>query len=168
MIVALLLMGCGGEAADSGAPPATDLDMQAEDFGCVTDMTRVGRYYVDNPLGHLDEAVAVASSPDGGAFPVGTVLQLISFEAMVKREPGWDPATNDWEFFSLAVSEEGTAIDDRGGAEVLNMLGGSCYACHAMAAPQWDFVCGVDHGCDPLGLSDAEIEVFQENDPRCD
>ena len=41
-------------------------------------------------------------------YPVGTVLQLIPTEAMVKRHKGYSPSTDDWEFFALKVSPQGT------------------------------------------------------------
>ena len=52
----------------------------------------------------LDYMKQCANNPDGGVYPVGTVIQLVPQEAMVKRAAGFDPATNDWEFFSLDVS----------------------------------------------------------------
>lgn len=160
----LMLLACDG-AADT-AVYGDDLDMAAEDFGCITEMEDVGRYYMTNLLGQMDAAREVAASPDGGVFPPGTVVQLISFEAMVKRAPGWSPETNDWEFFSLGVSADGTTIESRG-ADAVNLFGDDCLSCHAMAAPEWDFICGEDHGCAELGLSEEDIETLQESDPRC-
>ena len=83
-VVLAALVACDKAGADS-ATYGEDLDMQAEDFTCITDMQQVGRYYVQNLLGQQDEAVSVAESADGGVFPPGTVVQLISLEAMVKR-----------------------------------------------------------------------------------
>jgi len=110
----------------------------------------------------------VAESPDGGVYPVGTVIQLIPSEAMVKRADGWSPQTGDWEFFSLSVSANGTVIEDRGATETVNQFGGNCLDCHALAEPQWDFVCEQDHGCDPIPIPEATIDMLQEGDPRCD
>ena len=62
---------------------------------------------------------------------------------------------------------EGTTIDARGTDSVVNQFGGNCFGCHAKAAPQWDFICGADHGCDPLGLSPQIIEGVQQGDARC-
>src|ERR671918_719140 len=71
--------------------------------------------------GDDDDTVAVAEDTEGGGpFPVGTIIQLVPQEAMVKRAPGFDPDSNDWEFFALDVSPEGTKIVTRGGAEVVN------------------------------------------------
>jgi hypothetical protein len=47
-------------------------------------------------------------------YPVGTILQLVPFEAMVKHPHEKFPKTNGWEFFALEVSEGGTKIRDRG------------------------------------------------------
>lgn len=159
----------GARASDAEATSDTTVrvDVGAEDFGCILEGTKVRRFYVRNLLGRLDEALAVAESDDGGRYPPGTVLQLVPFEAMVKRGPGWNPPTNDWEFFSLEASEEGTSVLERGTEEVENQFGGNCVDCHAKAEPKWDFVCEQDHGCDPLPLSADQIESVQEGDPRC-
>jgi hypothetical protein len=97
------------------------------------------------------------------------VIQLFPGEAMAKRQRGWDPATNDWEFFALQVTAVGTEIVTRGAAETVNQFGGNCFACHAKAAPQWDFVCESGRGCDPLPdiVSDDFINLLQQGDPRC-
>jgi len=167
----IAIAGACATSADQAAVTTTtqpeDLVMQAEDFVSLQDMTTVRGFFVDNRLGHLDEAVAVANSPDGGVYPVGTVIQLVPQEAMVKRAPGFDPASNDWEFFSLDVSPAGTTILTRGGAEVINRFGGtSCADCHKKAEPKWDFVCEQDHGCDPLPIADDVIFAIQRADPR--
>ena len=109
----------------------------------------------------------MANSPTGGIYPPGTVIQLIPTEAMVKREQGWAPETNDWEFFALEVDADGTSIAARGTTEVVNAFNGNCFDCHAKAAPQWDLVCEDSHGCDPLPIGDDIIESLQDADPRC-
>ncbi len=147
--------------------PPEDLAMTAADFDCILEWEHTGSYYLTNLLGHTDEALAVAASPDGGTFPVGTVVQLVPFEAMVKRAPGFSPPTRDWEFFSLEVTAQGTSILARGTQDVVNQFDGNCFSCHAKAAPQWDFICGTDHGCDPLPLTRELIETLQQADERC-
>jgi hypothetical protein len=171
-----------GVASTSGAAEATtdaadtsgttsgvgeDLDMTPEDFVCVLDWDLVRRFRITNLLGHLDETLAVAQSPDGGVYPVGTVIQLIPGEAMVKRATGWSPETNDWEFFSLATSADGTEILARGATRVVNQFGGNCFDCHSAAEPQWDLVCETDHGCAPLPIGPDVIAMLQNGDPRC-
>jgi hypothetical protein len=143
-----------------------DAKLSAADFVNVNSMTRVGDHFVTNVRGHLAEALAVARSPKGGRYPVGTIIQLIPQEAMVKRAPGFSPSTNDWEFFSLDVSAKGTTILSRGGAKVLNRFGGSCASCHSAAARQFDFVCGTTHGCAPLPVGPAVFAALQKADPR--
>ncbi len=140
-----------------------------EEFGCIRDMTPVGRFYVDNPGGPeaLAATVAVAGSKTGGVFPAGSVVQLVPTEVMVKREAGFSPETGDWEFFELAVSKEGTDITVRGTKDVVNRFGGNCLECHAKAEPQWDLICSTDHGCDPIPLTDTMIVALQKADPRC-
>jgi hypothetical protein len=180
----LLAASCGGDddddsaidaspgtAADASqgvdAAVAEDLDMQAGDFACILEGTKAHQFFVWNPLGHLDDSVAVVNSKAGGTYPVGTVLQLIPTEAMVKRAEGWSPSTNDWEFFSLEVSDAGTTIMARGTTDVVNAFNGNCFECHSAAEPQWDLICENSHGCDPLPVTDDIIEQLQNSDPRC-
>ena len=178
-VIAALVVACSSgdddsadtaDAADAESTTTTapeDFEMQASDFVNIHDMTAVRGFFVDNKLGHLDEALAVANDTEGGgAYPVGTVIQLIPQEAMVKRAPGFSPETNDWEFFALTVSAEGTEITTRGGADVINQFGGSCADCHSLAREEFDFVCEKDHGCEPLPIGDDVIHSVQESDPR--
>jgi hypothetical protein len=173
-LIAVAVAGCGGDdssgsaASPSSAPkqPPEDLEMTSADFPNIQTMTKVDSYFVGNQLGHLDEALAVARSPKGGTFPVGTLLQLVPQEAMVKRREGWNPATNDWEFFFLDVSPAGTDIVTRGKENVVNRFGGNCASCHLLADPKWDLVCKDDHGCEPLPIDDAVIASIQQADPR--
>jgi hypothetical protein len=178
-VVAALIVACSssgssddpepdeeGEEAVTTTTEPEDLVMAAEDFVNLQDMTPVRGFFVDNRLGHLEDALAVAEDPEGGVYPVGTIIQLVPQEAMVKRAAGFDSGTRDWEFFSLEVTEEGTRILERGGAEVVNQFDGSCVECHSRAEPQFDLVCEDDHGCDPLPIGDDVIQAVQEADPR--
>lgn len=167
----LVLSGCGSDAPKAeprASRPQTvdDLVMQAGDFVNLHDMTPVRGFFVANPLGHLNETLAVANSTSGGTYPVGTVLQLIPTEVMVKRRAGFDPATKDWEFFALEVDATGSKIADRGSTEVVNQFGLQCFACHVKADERFDLVCEKDHGCDPLPIGDDVIHSVQEADPR--
>jgi hypothetical protein len=129
-------------------------------------MTHVRNFFVANLLGSLTGSLAIAHSPTGGTYPVGTVIQLIPTEAMVKHRPGYSTATDDWEFFSLAVSPSGTKILRRGTSDVVNAFGGNCAACHSAAQSNFDFVCEHDHGCAPLPVGDNVIQAIQRADPR--
>lgn len=144
------------------------LDIDNSTFACLTSMTKVRDFYVDNLLGNLEETIAIANSPTGGKYPPGSVVQLIPGEVMVKLEEGSFPATKDWEFFELEVSKNGSEIKKRGFVDVVNKFGGNCFACHIQARPEWDLVCEKDHGCDPLDLSQDMITAIQKTDPRCD
>ena len=146
--------------------PAAATEVTNETFRCLNDMTPVRHFYVDNLLGNIAETVAVANSANGGTYPEGAVVQLVPAEAMVKREAGFNPATNDWEFFLLDLSADGTSILARGGAEVASPTG-SCFGCHQLARPEWDLVCGVDHGCAPIAFNLEQIRAAQAMDPRC-
>jgi hypothetical protein len=176
-IVIAVAVGCssGDDDGDdaSGTTGTTDTTavedavVDAADFKPLAEMTRVRGFFVDNVAGDLDGTLAVANDPEGGTYPVGTVIQLIPQEAMVKRAPGFDPESNDWEFFTLDVTAAGTTIVSRGGSEVVNRFNGtSCAGCHSAAEPQFDFVCEQDHGCAPLPVADDVIAAIQNADPR--
>ena len=173
-IVVAVAVGCSSGDDDgedtSGTTDTTaveDVVVDAADFKPLADMTRVRGFFVDNVAGDLDGTLAVANDVDGGTYPVGTVIQLIPQEAMVKRAPGFDPDSNDWEFFTLDVTATGTTIVTHGGSEVVNRFSGtSCAGCHSAAEPQFDFVCEDDHGCAPLPVGDDVITAIQNADPR--
>ena len=99
-------------------------------------------------------------------YPVGTILQLVPFEAMVKHPREKFPKTNGWEFFALDVSEAGTKIRDRGDNVVNLSQGVTCLSCHQPAA-RFDFVCEKGHGCAPIPFDDQKIAEIQKADPRC-
>src|SRR5438876_1059878 len=149
----------------AGLVNATDIDTSS--FRCITKMTQVRQFYVDNLRGNLTATLAAANSTTGAVYPPGSVIQLIPGEAMVKREKGFNPATRDWEFFELDVSKNGTEIRKRGFADVVNRFGGNCFACHIAARPEWDLVCESDHGCRPIPVTRAMIAALQRTDPRC-
>lgn len=180
VLVAILMVTACGNDGGGAAPDASDgpgagpdaalgedLDMTAADFGCIQRGTHVRQFFVWNLRGHLDQALAVAGSATGGTYPVGTVIQLVPQEAMVKRAVGWNPTTNDWEFFALQVSGTTTTISARGVENVANAFGGNCFNCHAQAQPQWDLICEKTHGCAPLQISDQLITNLQNGDSRC-
>jgi hypothetical protein len=154
---ALLLFTGVGDAAD----------VDANSFRCITKMTPVRQFYVDNLRGNLDATLAAANSAGGAVYPPGSVIQLIPTEVMVKQDSGFNAATHDWEFFVLNVSKDGTRIQKQGTTEVVNQFGGNCFECHRAAHPQWDLVCETDHGCAPLPLTRPMITAVQRSDPRC-
>jgi hypothetical protein len=73
-----------GSAEDSAVEGTGHID--AKSFRCITEMTHVRQFYVDNLLGNLDATLAVANSATGGTYPPGSVIQLVPGEAMVKRD----------------------------------------------------------------------------------
>jgi hypothetical protein len=161
--VAALLAG----TAIAGTGEAPKFSISEKSFRCMTTMTRVRHFYVDNLAGDLKGTVQVANSATGGIYPVGSVVQLVPTEAMVKREQGFNPATRDWEFFELDVSKDGSKIRKRGFAEVVNRFGGNCSSCHVKARPEWDLICDNSHGCDPIPITRAMSGALQRTDPRC-
>lgn len=145
------------------------LDLSAALFKCLTDMTKAtgGDFYVDNLLGDLGGTLAVANSATGGTYPAGSVVSLIPTEIMVKHREGWNPQTNDWEFIELNLSGDTVEFSARGTTEVVNRFGGNCFGCHNLARPEWDLICGTDHGCAPLPVPRETILAMQNSDPRC-
>jgi len=146
-------------------PVPTEYVATESDFECLTDWTRIRHFRIANHAGHLDEALAVANGEMPPPYPVGTIIQLVPQEAMVKRGDGFFPAGHDWEFFVLSASSAGTQIKKRGRDEVVN-IGPPCFACHG-AAPQTDFICETNNGCVALNLPESLIDRLQETDPRC-
>jgi hypothetical protein len=142
------------------------LKITDESFRCITQMTQVRHFYVDNLRGNLAQTVAVATAGTG-EYPEGSVVQLIPNEVMIKQQKGFNPATRDWEFFYIDVSPEGSKIFRRGFADVNNRLGLNCFTCHVKAREEFDFVCEQDHGCDPIPVTRAMFGALQRTDPRC-
>jgi hypothetical protein len=136
----LLVAGQAG-GADAGKPIAID----DASFKCITEMKHVRHFYVDNLLGNVAATVAVAEKGSGD-YPVGSVLQLVPNEVMIKQPKGFSPATRDWEFFFIDVSEQGSKIYKRGFAEVNNpnvrklascvLVTGACVLAPAAAVAQ--------------------------------
>src|SRR5712691_1522178 len=164
-----LLAGLLG-ALVATAAPAKEFVAQESDFRCLLDGKRVkGHNFVlfNRNRGLLRKAIHLArKGKPGKQYPVGTIVQLIPYEAMVKRGGGFNPDGDDWEFFQLAVTPSGTQIVDRGGAKVANPLG-SCQGCHSSVAPNFDLICEFVIGSSGLGLTDDQVRSLQAADPRC-
>ena len=154
-------------AATANAAGSAPVPVTAKSFGCISQLRPVRGFFVGNLLGNLTGTLQVARSPDGGVYPPGSVIQLVPTEVMVKQPKGFNEATHDWEFFELNISKEGTLINKRGFAEVVNRFGGNCFACHIKAQPKWDLVCETGHGCDPIPLTQPMLKALQDTDPRC-
>ncbi len=163
LLASAMLAGCSGDNTQQSATKAID----ADSFQCIRDLTPVQRFFVGNFFGDVEATVAAAESETGAVYPPGSVVQLVPGEAMVKREAGFNASSNDWEFFELDVSAEGTSIRVRGVEDAVNRFGGNCLECHAQARPEWDMICGLDHGCDPIPLNNDMILALQKTDPRC-
>lgn len=110
----LLAVGLGLSMPSSAA--AQDITVSEQRFGCILDWPKVRntRFKHEDPA-KLKEAMRIfrESEPDK-EYPVGTILQLVPFEAMVKHPREKFPKSNGWEFFALEVSKAGTKIRDRG------------------------------------------------------
>ena len=164
------IAGCSlllAEATGDEGTPGAEVQITADTFRCLTEMTSIRHFFVDNLLGDLEGTLAAANAENGAVYPPGSLVQLIPTEVMVKHGEGWNAATRDWEFFELDVSEDGSTIRNRGFADVVNRFGGNCLACHIKARPEWDLICEKDHGCDPLPVTAEQILALQQSDPRC-
>jgi hypothetical protein len=163
LFASLVATPCAHAAIGTDGKVAVD----GKSFGCITQMQPVRGFYVGNLRGNLKGTLSVANSKTGGVYPVGSVIQLVPTEVMVKQPTGFNAATRDWEFFELDVSKDGSRIRKRGFVEVVNRFGGNCFACHVKARPEWDMVCETGHGCDPIPLTTRMIGALQRTDPRC-
>src|SRR4051812_26310008 len=93
IVLASIAVGCA-KAQHEGAKlttttttttaPPEDFVAQPSDFVRLQDMTPVRGFFISNPAGHLQQSLAVARSTSGGEYPVGTIIQLVPQEAMVK------------------------------------------------------------------------------------
>jgi len=147
---------------------ADDITVSEQSFSCINDWPKIRNTHIYNAdPAKLNEAVRIfRDSVSDTEYPVGTILQLIPTEAMVKHSRGTFPKSNDWEFFSLDLSAAGTKISERGENVVNHTQGLTCLSCHQPAA-KYDFVCEKTHGCAPIPLDDQKIAELQGADPRC-
>ena len=153
-------------AADTVEDVSTELTITEADFECLTDWEPVRGFFLTNLLGNTAESVRVAEGGFAEPAPVGTVIQLVPIEAMVKLPAGSSPSTNDWEYFLLQNNPSGSTITERGFEEVSN-LAGTCNSCHANAAER-DFVCEDTGLCAAAALPRDLVDQMVESDPRCD
>jgi hypothetical protein len=151
-----------------GSVYAQDIVVSEKDFTCIRDGHKIRNTFIRNSDPEkLKEAMHIFQDrvPDK-EYPVGTFMQLVPFEVMVKHPREKFPKTNGWEFFALDLSKTGTKIRDRGDNVVNLSQGVTCLSCHQPAA-KFDFVCEKGHGCAPLPFDDKKIAEIQGTDPRC-
>ena len=160
----VLLVTTWARAADQGAERAVKVDDGT--FKCITDMTPVRHFYVDNLEGNLKGTVAVAEK-GSGVYPEGSVVQLVPTEVMIKQQKGFNPITHDWEFFAIDVNKDGSKIYQHGFQNVENRFGLNCFACHQQARAEFDLICEQDHGCAPIPVTRPMFRALQKTDPRC-
>src|SRR6185436_16727457 len=95
---------------------AQDIVVSEKDFTCIRDGHKIRNTFIrHSDPAKLKEAMRIFqdSVPDK-EYPVGTFMQLVPGEVMVKHPREKFPKTNGWEFFALDLSEAGTKIRDRG------------------------------------------------------
>ncbi len=151
----------------AGSPiRAAEVTVTEKMFGCMHEGTKVRKTYIRNSdAAKLKEAVRIYENKVQGAeYPVGTVIQMVPNEAMVKHTKAAFPNTNGWEFLAFKVSADGTQFASRGDS-ASNPLG-TCLSCHGGAA-KYDFVCDKGQGCPAIPVTDEQIIAMQGKDPRC-
>src|SRR5262249_724792 len=146
----------------------------ADDFQCLLDGTKVpGKHFFvfHRKKAALKKALHKIETGKLGrkGLPVGTIVQLVPFEALVKRGGKFNRDGHGWEYFSLNPKTDGTTeILKRGGAEVLGAFTHtSCQNCHERLAAQHDAICEFVQGTEGIGLTDDLLAVLQNSDPRC-
>lgn len=160
--------GAGGAGGMSGGDPDADVEITAEDFTCIADWPKVLGFRITNIMGHEDEAVAVAEAGTG-KYPVGTIIQHLPTEAMVKHKDGFSPETRDWEFFLLAINSGTTMITTQGTTDITTM-GNTCASCHDDATEEYDFVLNTyqaDGNMLAFDFPDSMLDSQIASDPRC-
>lgn len=165
----LVILGLAMPASGGGR---REYVAEVDDFRCLTDGVRApGKtfFIFHAKRAGLRKAVRKTKRAKlGKGYPVGTILQLFPFEAMVKRGGDFNPEGGGWEYFKLSIGADGTtAIVARGGAEVTGITGGSCQTCHLRLAAGHDSVCEFVVGAEGLGFTAEQIAAFQASDPRC-
>ena len=158
-------------SADNARPAAdsrpTDIKITESSFRCIREMKRVRGFFIDNLLGNVEATEQAANSTDGAAYPPGSLVQVIPTSAMIKHQRGYNPETNDWEFFEMDVTAKGVTFLGRGFAE-LNMRNGlNCLGCHKPAKATRDLICDRARECTPIPLTPAMLRALQNTDPRC-
>src|SRR5258707_4467090 len=103
-------------AAATLAVNAEETSISEKSFGCIRDsaVKVEGTFIRHADPARLKEAVQIFESDVADKeYPVGTTIQIIPGEAMVKESKKEFPNTNGWEFFALTVSANGTKIASR-------------------------------------------------------
>src|SRR5258708_26177978 len=103
--IAVLIVG---PAMAAPRPSPAAFPISDKSFKCITQMTHVRHFYVDNLAGNLSGTVKVAQAATG-KYPAGSVLQLVPNEVMVRREQGFNATTHDWGASDLTIDEDGSA-----------------------------------------------------------
>jgi hypothetical protein len=168
LAIVLVLLGLAAPA------PARQFVATADDFQCLLDGTQApGKHFFvfHRKKAALRKALHKIETAKFGkkGLPVGTILQLVPFEAMVKRGGKFNREGNGWEFFSLHDNADGTTtIVSRGMADVLSAFTHtSCQDCHQRLAADHESICEYVQGTAGIGLTDDLLAIIQNGDPRC-
>jgi hypothetical protein len=164
----MMIAGALLAAFSAGSVQAADTGVAVTEkmFGCMHEGTKIRKTYIRHAdSAKLKEAVRIYEKKvEGAEYPVGTIIQMVPNEAMVKHAKAAFPNSNGWEFLAFQVSAEGTKISGRGDT-ASNPLG-TCLSCHK-GAVKFDFVCDKGQGCPAIPVTDEQIIAMQGKDPRC-
>lgn len=166
LLGAVLLAAGAALVASCATVQPKAFKVEDSSFRCMSEMTPVRHFFVDNLAGDLASTVKVAQAGKG-EYPVGSVVQLVPNEVMVKLPKGTSPPTKDWEFIWLDVDKTGQKIGIRGFQEANNRFGLNCFACHVKARQDFDLICETSNGCDAIPLTKPMFGALQRTDPRC-
>ena len=85
---------------------AQEVTVSEHTFGCILDWPKVRNTRIkhDDPEKLKEAKRILRDSVPETEYPVGTILQLVPHEAMVKHSHDKFPKTNGWEFFFLEVN----------------------------------------------------------------
>src|SRR5258708_20142902 len=97
--IAVLIVG---PAMAAPRPSPAAFPISDKSFKCITQMTHVRHFYVDNLAGNLSGTVKVAQAATGN-YPAGPVLQPLPNGGMGKPEHGLNPPTPDRASFNLHI-----------------------------------------------------------------
>src|SRR5260370_32421803 len=88
LLCGTLFLLCAGRSTAEESAVEGKVHADAKSFRCITEMTHVRHFYVDNLLANLDATLAVAHLATRGTYPAVSVIQVDPGAAMVKADHG--------------------------------------------------------------------------------
>ena len=102
-----------------------------------------------------------------GLIALGTASSALAQTPPAGGQPPAPPPLTNLKIYPKEIARPELIATMQGFVRQLGVQGqGGCSYCHVGTAPQWDFVCEQDHGCEPLPIGDDVIAAIQRADPR--